>query len=333
MGNDRNDVESLKIDVDNYLDSIFAIIGILMLCKFEEPERPRRDVQVFQGIRLTRISGSQNENDVEDTPDFGACKGSEHGFLGEVKMTLPRDSNLWKRPLEQFLRYADEHEGWPTSTGKVDNHYIVLIVRYMQSREICRKLELMCENVTDAPQYCVIEYSRQDQLKKFITFRTEYGDMLFEDIGNEFRQGISVPANIEYFSAVKLYDADPPIQHLMQLIWQYVVTPEAISKRERGSSKTKTTIIRLNVDDICTRLRREHSFSSLSWISNVRERSTPRRKWTIKACEYFVNAEDAKWLNESKSDIEFKFIEHDDIKEHCCELVSESKGEQMDLGL
>ncbi len=100
--------QELKDEIDNYSDSLFAIIGFMNFYRFDDTTRRMRDdVRLFQGRRLTpsaaKTTNAKGETVEYVTPDLGILLPLDKGVLGEVKKSFPRDSTHWLDAFEQLM--------------------------------------------------------------------------------------------------------------------------------------------------------------------------------------------------------------------------------------
>ena len=82
--------EKLHNKIDDYKQTIQAMVGFLNFYRYDDESRKMRDnIKIFQGRNLTpSLNKSTNENgDKIDyvTPDLGILLASNNGVLGEVK--------------------------------------------------------------------------------------------------------------------------------------------------------------------------------------------------------------------------------------------------------
>ena len=89
-------IQSVLDDIDDYQDSVFAIIGFANFYRYDDDTKTiRDDVLVFQGRRLTPSPAkaiNSDGNPVEFvTPDVGILLPANTGVLAEVKKSFPAD--------------------------------------------------------------------------------------------------------------------------------------------------------------------------------------------------------------------------------------------------
>src|SRR5207249_438523 len=131
----ENGEQRIRDDIDDYQDSVFAIIGFANFYRFDDTTRTMRDdVVVFQGRRLTPSPAkavNSDGNPVEFvTPDVGILLPSNLGVLAEVKKSFPADEQHWFDDFKQLMAYDDDLTGWPSASGAVTAHDVVLLVHW-----------------------------------------------------------------------------------------------------------------------------------------------------------------------------------------------------------
>lgn len=137
-----NRKKEIQEEIDNYKDTLYAIIGFMNLYRFDdESGLMRPDVVLFQGRRLSPKL-KKAESDVEQdksgqsewvTPDIGILLPTGIGVIGEVKTSFPEDRAKWISDFKQLMKYDRDLEGWPSASGTVSSHDIVLILHYSRS--------------------------------------------------------------------------------------------------------------------------------------------------------------------------------------------------------
>jgi len=312
--------------INNYEDTIRAIIGFINIYHLDNAFEPRLDVKAFQGRRLApwhapdALQSSPNEDDV--TPDIGITIGNTTGILGEVKKNFPKHENgRAERILTQLQRYDRHLRGWPIDGEQVDTHVIVLLTDISTSA-IARQY---FDAVTDTTKpfqrpFSIVEFGELREAEEFFLLRSVPGYPLELGDGYRLNEGIKIPMNvfISEYSTTKLYDAEPPVEYLAYLIWVHVVMQHASEdkKFENLRSKSRLPVI-LTLQDILDELEQGFTFSWLHVNHPERQPQVPRLSWVRRACEFIVEIGDAEWLEEDdKQQIKVLFREYVDPREH-----------------
>lgn len=134
--------KSFRDRIDDYKDSIFVIIGFVNLFKFDDVSKTiKENVKVFQGRRMKTSSANRVLPNDEVTPDFCIQGSNDNGVVGEVKKNFPQDRKLWMDDFKQLMSYDDDLINWVTSSGKINDHEIVLVSHLSRSRAIIKYFE------------------------------------------------------------------------------------------------------------------------------------------------------------------------------------------------
>jgi len=296
------DKQSLLNLIDNYKDTIYAIIGFMNFYRYNDSTASdRSDVLVFQGRKLFRKDTADKEGNEKKyiTPDIGVFLPEGIGLIGEVKNSFSKDRTLWEKEFEQVVSYDNEFVGWPGKTGEVRNHDIVLLVHYSRAvdvRDYYR--EGKNDRLKISRPFCIVEYQRMNQSKSFVSFRIQEGTLSNSEIHRKLYSGKMVPMDvfIEKYSTVKIVDSEPPLPYLLQLIFENIILQRAIEHPNFGRiNKRQKLEVKISVDEIVETLSMGFSFRTLE--SNFAdEHRTPRREWVLRACDKLVSTGEAKWI-------------------------------------
>jgi hypothetical protein len=330
----------IQDEIDNYKDTIYAIVGFMNIFRYDDENKCMRDnVKVFQGRKLYKndiTSFDRNKSYV--TPDLGILfTKTQDGILGEVKKTFPKNEVFWMDDFKQLMSYDTDLSGWPNEKGKVKSHDIVLIVHQTRGYIISQFFKQKNENrqITFSRPFCIVEFNRVDQRAPSIFLRTMIGNVSESRIDNRLKNGISIPmlAFIQHYSTFKLYDSEPPIPYLLELIWSNVVGLKAAEDPKFRSMRWNQKInITIEVDVIVHELYEGFSFKNLHGDNNENQPIFPRREWIQRACEILVKNKEADWVDIPKLNIKFYFKKHPNVLEHFIEICSKEI-ENEDLGL
>jgi hypothetical protein len=325
-------VDQIRDRIDDYKDTIFAITGFINLYRFDKQTRQlRSDIVAFQGRRLVRPNGGPV------TPDLGVLHSPmEESVLGEVKKSFPQNEDLWMDDFRQLMSYDEDLGGWPTASGKVPHHDVVLLLHQSRAAKVTRFYESRKggEIVFHRP-FVVVEFNRADERKPYLFLRIVDGHLSASEVNAQLTDGVPVPLSVllEIYSKVKLYDAEPPLPYLMELIWTNVVTLKASENEKFGRlRKNQRLDVEFTVDEITTALHQGYSFHSLSGVEGNNGPQIPKKEWVLSACKRFVQAGDADWTNE-KVGIVFHFRRYQDVLQHFLEKTSDTVTDTLQLEL
>lgn len=342
-------LSSIMVCIDNYIDTIYVMVGFSAMFKFRKDERLNNyeeldDVHIMQGIAFTADSNEIEQSDGNSeasasvSPDITIFNNG-HVLFCEAKLTWPKEKKYWGKNINQI----DNYESNALLGLKIDKDLIisssetVLLVHFKHSYEVHSFIESLARDNHDGHTFTLIEVNRVNQAKTAYQYRVYPGSYpkgkseYFDKDNLEWHKGVLFPIEIilEHSSRVKIYDASPPLPYLMHLIWEHVITVKAFETR-KSQRKNRRTDVTITVNDITDELRTYFSFNSLPWIRKAR--STPKKSWVRDACNIFVVSGDAEWENQESGIIKFGFKEYEDTLSYCIECAGYTRySNQLDL--
>ncbi len=320
--------KTISDQIDDYRDTVYAILGFCSLWFYDPIQRNNRnDVTIFQGRYLSPITEPivGNKNQAVVCPDFGIVIGEQRGILGEVKKNFPREENDRRQRIYlQLKSYDQELLGWPTTSGELPSHELVLLTHQATARQAQAFFRENAEKglIRFVRPFSIFEFNRVDQREFYFFFRIVEGDLRQTDNGKNLFNGVPVPmqALFKQYSESMLYDAEPPLAYLLVVIWQYVLTPVAAENPKFGRLRSSQKLeIDITVDEMVQQLDIGFSFHRWHTEHNERQRQVPRIEWVQKACQFLVETKEASWVTEN---VELKvfFCKRKDVLAHFIEL-------------
>ncbi|MBI3921052.1 MAG: hypothetical protein HY318_06490 [Armatimonadetes bacterium] len=337
--------KEVRDEIDDYEDTIFAMLGFVNFYRFDDQAGQQRDdVVVFQGRRLTPSpakSTSVDGNPVESvTPDFGILSQECTGVLGEVKKSFTPDQTLWLSTFRQLMAYDDDLTGWPTADGKLRTHDVVLLTHQSRAVAVCDYHQRRTESgeVSFVRPFSIVAFNRSDERQPYFFFEKRLGNLSHNVLDGRLHQGVQVPMNrlVESYSTIKLCDSKPPLPYMASLIWEHVVAARASDdpKFPKLRRNWKVEVV-LTIDEIVSELRRDFSFQVLCPDETERQPMVPRKQWCVRACEALVTGKLASWAErDSREKVRFQFKKLDNVLEHMiglCANDAEDTGNQLEL--
>ena len=319
-----NTEQSIRDEIDNYSDSIFAIVGFMNFYRFDDQARNMRpDVLVFQGRRLTPTKPKDGAARAPDyvTPDLGVLPPTNHGVLAEVKRSFPKDRQRWLDDFQQLMAYDDDLTGWPTQTQKVPNHDIVLLLH--QTRAIAVK-DYYEQNTAGAIRFSrpfsIVEFNRNSEGQEFFFFRSVTGAVSQKTLADRLRLGVAVPMTMYLlqYSTIKLYDSPPPLPCLLELIWTHVVA-FIISNTAGYKMPAKNQKVKVEVtpEEIGERLETNFTFHGLQQAhADGRQPKVLEMAWIRDACAALVRFNDATWGDGTKTKLIVNFVKRENVLDY-----------------
>lgn len=299
-------------EIDNYEMSIHAIVGFANFYLWDPATRTDApEVLVFQGRHLCPPSPVAEDEVKRDssyvTPDLGVLLPDHTGVLAEVKLSFPVDQTYWMDDFKQLMSYDADLSGWPSHDGRVTRHDVVLITEQGRAVRVRKFYETHAGNeIRFERPFVIVLVNRSDSRQPYYFFQRVLGNLTRAVLDNQLEEGVKVPMAVllKKYSTVKLYDAEPPLPYMMELIWTHVVVDTA--RREPKFSKLhkghKLPVV-LQVESIVKTLREEFSCRSIGAHASHGTPSVPKKTWIVNALEHFVSMKEAKWIDAKKEAI------------------------------
>lgn len=329
----KNSLQQIINVTDNYLNTIYAIVGFMHIYKYELKKGKDIDVKLCQGRKFNK------ENDKENfvTPDIAILIDQQSGVIGEVKNNFPKDTLLWMKDFEQLLQYDDNLIGWPIKDEIITLYDIVLLVHDSRSRDVKDYfLNKANEELNFNHPFIIIEYGRSDEAKQFFRFRIEYGKLSEPIVNAKIHSGCHIEMQnlvVEY-SKIKIYDSPPPLSLMMWLIYSCLTDKAtAENKYHRLNKKTKIEL-ETSIDEVVELLHKTYSFCSFHENHQDRQPKFPKKEWIKQAILKFVSIGEVRWKDDYNEKFLFILQRHDkNEKEHYEEkcLNEEINANQMTL--
>ncbi|MCX7427638.1 MAG: hypothetical protein NTW96_18660 [Planctomycetia bacterium] len=325
--------------IDDYVTSIHAILGFANFYLWDPETRTDvPDVLVFQGRHLCPLSAA-TENEVRNdgsyvTPDLGVLLPDHTGVLAEVKLSFPKDQAHWMDDFKQLMSYDADLDGWPSEDGRVIRHEVVLITEQGRAVRVRKFYENHAGNeIKFERPFVIVAVNRSDNRQPYYFFQRTLGNLTRTVLDSRLEEGVKVPMTVllEKYSTVKLYDAEPPLPYMMDLIWTHVVVDAARQepKFSRLHKRHKLPVV-LQVESIVERLREEFSCRSISAHASCGTPSVPKKTWIVNALEQFVSMKEAEWIDAKKEGIRVFFQRIEDSLDHfiasSCRSPDDEKG-------
>lgn len=329
-------------EIDNYSDSLFAIIGFVNFYRFDDRTRTMRsDVKVFQGRRLTpspaKAVNGNGQNVEWVTPDLGVLLSGDKGVLGEVKQSFPADQTHWFNTFDQLMSYDDALTGWPCPGESVASHDVVLLLHQSRAIAVRKFYEAnSAGRITFVRPFCMVEYNRSNQSQAYIFFRTVTGNLSESSVDQRLEVGVQVPMEklTGTYSAIKIWDSEPPLPYLLAVIWEHVINFKASEDSKYPTLRKRQKItVAVTVSEITEELHTKFSFYQLNPVANDRQPKIPKQEWVQKACDKLVGAGEAEWTNRSEGKLKVHFTRLDSVLEHFKEMCAGDPSSDAQLTL
>ena len=181
---------------------------------------------------------------------------------------------------EQLMSYDVDLTGWPSQDGRVDQHDVVLIIEQGRAVRVRKFYESNTGTIKFTRPFIMVQINRSDNRQPYYFFQRVFGTLSDASLDTVLEEGKKVPMKVflEKYSTVKLYDAEPPLPYLMELIWTQVVVDAARLTPGFGKLRKRQKLpIDLKVEEIVQRLREGFSFQSIDAHATDGSPSFPKR--------------------------------------------------------
>jgi len=304
--------DNLRNQIEDYKDTVFAIIGFLNFYRYDDARGELRDdVIVFQGRRLTpspdRAVTEKGNRVKHVTPDLGVLHTVGRHVLGDVKKSFPADTRLWIDDFQQLMSYDDDLRGWPCASERVETHDIVLLTHQTRAVRVRDELLRLFEagKVSFQRPFAIVQFNHGQNADDHYFFQKVYGQLSDQTLDALLYEGRAVMMYVfvREYSTVKLYDAAPPPAYLAWLIWEELIGPRAAEHSKYPKLRKNQKIqMDISVDEIATELQDGFSFKQLHGDRSERQPTVPRKQWCVDACDVLVDCDLAEWVNKDKKD-------------------------------
>jgi hypothetical protein len=337
-----NGKQQILDEIDDYSDSVFAIIGFANFYRFDDVAKVMRDdVLVFQGRRLTPSPAkavNSDGNPVEFvTPDVGVLLSTNAGVLAEVKKSFPAEEQYWLDDFKQLMAYDDDLTGWPSMSGTVTTHDVVLLLHQSRARAVSKFYEKHSGSTIQFQRpFCIVEFNRSNERKAYFFFRKERGDLSEATINQRLENGVQVPMFelTRAYSEIKIYDQEPPLAYMLHLIWEQVINAKASDNPKYPALKKLQRIdVEVSVEEVVNELCEKFSFHQLHAQASERQPKIPKAEWVKRAFDRLVKAGEAEWLDHAAGKLKAKFTRHDDVLGHFVELCATDQESKKQMTL
>jgi hypothetical protein len=254
------------------------------------------------------------------TPDLGVVTVEGDGVLAEVKISFPKSEEHWFDDFDQLMSYDAEFEGWPTEAGTVPQHDVVLITEQGRASKVKKFFEKhQGDKIQFTRPFVIVQCNRSDNREPYYFFHRIFGKLSSSAIDGQLEDGTKVPMKVlvEKYSTVKIYDAEPPLPYMMDLIWSHVVLEAArVDPKFPKLRKRQKLPVVLDVDEIVQKLREGFTFRAIAANASDGSPAMPHSQWVKKALEQMVSSKDAEWIDATKTAVRILFQMYEDALDH-----------------
>lgn len=303
--NQKKPEEQLRIDISNYELSLKAIQSFVSLLSWDKDADgivQKADYSI--GKKMKTSTGK------EVTPDLLVNKNDwQTSYIAEIKSSIPAEADFQNRYYDQIIKYEDITKGWLDKEQNPKRICIVGLIDFMVSQVFADNFQSYCQKINHTPKkpISIIGYFQNDKQKEFMVLKKMWGEIYDEDIDRRLHDGyqMSMENLIAFWPNLKFYDAPPPIEHTMTILWLFVFP---IYKDETNfDEETRTYLINTRLDELTTFLQK--SYGSAGGPDG--KVCYPQKQWVKDALMEFVNLDLARVIKEG-SEFQIFYKNYDD---------------------
>jgi hypothetical protein len=180
------------------------------------------------GRRMHTSAGNRVAPSQTVTPDAVVQRSTVLGYVVEAKATLPPNEAYWEDSATQLHKYDDRLAGWWSEDGYVQSTDVICLcgapfaarfADYVERDQSQRGWSFQCN-------CCFVEFSQTSRWSECVYLKRERGKVADPRVGQAIREGAEVGIEdlVATFNGAAFYDGDPPVEYVMQILWQHVFT-------------------------------------------------------------------------------------------------------------
>lgn len=273
-------------EIRDYETSVQALCAFVTLAIMGRDERGLAEGSEYSFGRRMRTSSQNRVSPSEKvTPDTVIQRSPQLGYVVEAKATLPSEA-YWGTNATQLHKYDDRLSGWWTDDGYVRTTDVICLTGapfaarfadYVESDEAQRGWSFQCN-------LCFVEFSYTSRWQECLYLKKERGKVTDPQLAQVIREGeeVNIEDLVANFNGAAFYDGDPPVEYVMQILWQHVFT-----HRRPGEERDEELgywPIAVAADELTDYLQR--MYGSLGEAAG--EVRFPRKKWVRLALDAFA---------------------------------------------
>lgn len=269
-------VKQITEKSDSYEMTIQAIIAFDSAIRYDDAQKGYlQNSYCLPGRRLLKNANNPDDN---VTPDIVIQLSNNYGIIAEVKLTANTDQDF-KQADEQIEKYDTNLIGWKTDNEKIGLHDLSLLVNDFHKGKAKRYFE----SKTFQKKLTIIACARQYEFKVFFKIEKHHGAFSDTRLEKKFIDPIGIPLEnpdiVKAISSVKFYDAEPPVEYMMNVLWMNILNE--IAQREQQETEK---MISVNCKELTKMLTERYSFGQI----DSRQPKRPREDWVRQALDAFT---------------------------------------------
>jgi len=280
----------IKDQCDNYTRTVRALQAIAYELLLDDLTGKRCKVgYAYSGPSLDTSAKNRVSPSNKVTPDLIVMVVPDSNVLVEAKLALSADQTYRRDKLHEIQKYDDHLQGFEIDGHRFRDHDIVLLVSYVHANNVRQDiLELQKANqIRFDRNFALVRFVIAQERKTWFVLELAHGSLSntkkSQKLAGPCRINMECLINDPHFGHVKLYDADPPLPLLMDLIQERVVS--ALTTEQARELRDKSQLdIPLKVD----RMRKQIAeVCGPASGSTARMPVIPKTQWVRSALDGF----------------------------------------------
>ena len=204
----------------------------------------------------------------------------------EAKATMSTEKDWWDCHIKQLQRYDDDLVGWWTDSKCLENDSnTILLVSSEKSIKFRKHVEdaISKESVSFTKPIAFVGFIQTGTPQESMLFQLDWGKIYNSELHEALEDRKLIP--LEHFVAsvdrVKFYDSPPPVEYMMEVLWNHVFIE--LKTAVKMDEESKTWPIDVNIPNLTRDVQKLYGQTP----SEEREASFPNIKWIRSAVEHF----------------------------------------------
>lgn len=273
--------------IDDYMGSVRGLYAFAEAACFDDATRQRVPGSQYSIPRsMDTVAGGPTL-----TPDGVVQPRIDYGIVTEMKKHYPDGDDGY---IEQVKKYDQDLVGWWTKDEALTPHDLVLLTHMFSTTNANDAFEKWKSGArTFTRPFAIVEYGYVESMpQQYFMLRRMAGALSDKSYDEALRHGKMIPDAIavELFARCKLYDAKPPLMHMLVLV--YMETMNLFVPREEFEAATGR--LRKTVTVTVAEVREKMEEQFCPHLEGVRQPRLPKKEWVREALEALQDMELAK---------------------------------------
>lgn len=287
---------NLRRDVDNYEQTIGALLAIAQHVGYAH------SVKSWFGRKFHTSNQNRVSPNTDVRPDLSVQFDDTYGIVVEAKKNFSRYDD-YDDGITQAKKYDDLLKGWNTANELIAKHDIVLLTELLRGVQLEEYLNRRRAEFDPNRNIIIVEFNRTEEVNTFFELRRRQAvTFSLPKLDEKFKIGFGV--RIEHllplgFSEIKFYDAEPPVAHTLQVIWDNILSEIPTEEDYRKAGGKRKIEIVITIDELCEKLKQ---FAPKQ--DGIRLPEIPKKEWIERAMKTLVEIKLAKQFRNSQRRIE-----------------------------